>query len=84
MSARAREVFTNSLLELMEKAFEGGDFGYGKLNQGTSRLRAIYQNLIDNKGQRFTRYRDSKRVVYDMAALEAVAAAEKEAATATW
>lgn len=63
MSERAEDVFPAEMLKCMEDAFEGGDFGYARLVKVETRLRAIYQNLVDNKGKCFTHYR-SQRVVY--------------------
>ncbi len=57
MSARAVEVFGKDLLRRMETAFERGSFGYHRLKSANGRLRAIYQNLVDNRGARFTNYR---------------------------
>ena len=57
MAARASDVFPTELLRTMENAFEDGDFNYSAMHSSAGRLRAIYQNLIDNKGKRFTGYR---------------------------
>ena len=65
MSSRARDVFPARLLELMEDAFESGSFHYGRLKVGENRLRAIYQNLINNKGKKLTDHRTGA-VVYDV------------------
>jgi hypothetical protein len=63
MSKRARDVFPEDLLRYMEQAFETGNYGYYRLSSAKGRLVAIYQNLVDNKGERFTEYK-SKKVVF--------------------
>ena len=63
MSRQARKAFTHVLLKEMEQAFECGAYGYGSLDRGEARLRAIYQNLIDNNG-RFTRHDDKTLQVW--------------------
>jgi hypothetical protein len=62
MSQRAMDVFSRELLCEMEKAFEGGWYNYRRLRV-SSRLVAIYQNLIDNKGEKFTFYQNPSKVV---------------------
>jgi hypothetical protein len=67
ISARAREVFPHRLLREMEQAFENGSFDYYQVKTPKARLRAIYQNLIDNKGC-FTCYK-SQDIIYNSAVL---------------
>lgn len=62
MSIRTESVFPNILLRVMESAFEIGSFGYE--TETDSRLRNIYQNLVDNKGRKFTWYKQPERVIY--------------------
>jgi len=61
MSAQTRKVFPNNLLRSMEWAFEQRSFGYTSLN-ATSRLRAIYTNLVKNNGKKFTHHRSGEEV----------------------
>lgn len=58
MSERAREVFPKELLSEMERAFETGDYGYGDAGKAAQRFEAIYQNLVENQGKKFTAYAD--------------------------
>lgn len=53
MSDRAREVFPQVLLRDMESAFEHNDYGYDQ-DTDEDRLKAIYGNLVKNKGKKFT------------------------------
>jgi hypothetical protein len=62
MSARAEDVFPAELLRIMEEAFEEGSFNYERLSSDSGRLRAIYTNLVENKGKCFTHYRGSEVV----------------------
>lgn len=55
MSQRALDVFTNALLRKMERAFEYNEYGY-TMRGDKDRLRAIYQNLVKNKGKKFTHH----------------------------
>jgi len=55
MSSNAISVFGKSLLRRMEEAFEYHDYGYDRYLLPRSRMKAIYKNLIDNQGKRFTR-----------------------------
>jgi hypothetical protein len=64
-SKRANSVFGTQLLRYMEEAFESNNYGYVHLSTH-NRLIAIYQNLIDNKGKRFTWYEDKTRVVFEV------------------
>jgi hypothetical protein len=64
-SKRANSVFGTKLLRYMEEAFESNNYGYVRLSTH-NRLIAIYQNLIDNKGKRFTWYKDKTRVVFEI------------------
>jgi hypothetical protein len=64
-SKRANSVFGTQLLRYMEEAFESNNYGYVRLSTH-NRLIAIYQNLIDNKGKRFTWYKDKTRVVFEI------------------
>jgi hypothetical protein len=68
ISERTQEVFPDSLLREMETAFENGSYDYGKIKTPKLRLRAIYQNLIDNKGC-FTYYKDSQAIIHNSAVL---------------
>lgn len=58
MSARAQDIFPSDLLRTMERAFEGGCYGYSRQGRGTRRFRAIYGNLVQNHGKKFTAYGD--------------------------
>jgi hypothetical protein len=53
MSSRVRDVFPNELLRYMEHAFEYNGHGY-KHRTSSERLTAIYTNLVENKGKKFT------------------------------
>ncbi len=55
-SANAIRVFGLPLLCRMEDAFECGHYGYGGVRKGAPRLRAIYRNIIKNKGTRLTNF----------------------------
>jgi hypothetical protein len=68
ISERAREVFPGLLLRDMERAFEHGSYDYYQVKTPKARLRAIYQNLIDNKGC-FTYYKDSQVIIHNSAVL---------------
>jgi len=60
MSNQTMSVFPIPLLRSMEGAFEHQFYGYEQNNEG--RLRAIYENLIENKGKKFTEYHTGKVV----------------------
>jgi len=62
MSARADEVFGDELLREMESAFEQGTFEYHRLKSDSGRLKAIYENLVENKGKKFTFYKGVSEV----------------------
>lgn len=64
MSNRATDIFPHRLLREMEDAFERGYYGYDFFSYAKDRLIAIYQNLIDNEGKKFTEYREPN-VDYD-------------------
>jgi hypothetical protein len=53
MSDRARSVFPDRLLRSMEEAFENCYYGYEQPHNDT-RLSAIYENIVKNKGKKFT------------------------------
>jgi hypothetical protein len=53
MSQRARCVFPDYLLRCMEYVFEKRECGYTQKSD-SSRLVAIYKNLVENKGNSFT------------------------------
>jgi hypothetical protein len=53
MSRRALSVFPKELLREMEDAFESEHHGYEQPDN-SARLRAIYKNLVKNKGKKFT------------------------------
>lgn len=61
MQLNAMSIFPEHLLLSMEKAFENGDYGYLHKSK-KARLRAIYQNLIDNKGKFFSNHNDGNVV----------------------
>jgi len=54
MTGNAREVFSADLLAAMEHAFESGSYGYKSVRMGEARMRAIYDNLVKNRGRKFT------------------------------
>jgi hypothetical protein len=58
MSGNAQKIFPPKLLRAMECAFEQGKYGYGKTRRGEERLKTIYQNLLGNKGEKFTAFAD--------------------------
>jgi hypothetical protein len=62
MSKRAIQVFSYFLLRYMELAFEDGEYEYDRVARGKARLRAIYKNLVNNKGKHFTCYRSKANV----------------------
>jgi hypothetical protein len=62
MSQRALDVFPNALLRNMERAFEHNEYGYTMIGDEDC-LRAIYQNLVKNKGKKFTRH-DTGSVIW--------------------
>lgn len=63
MSKQALAVFPEPLLREMEEAFENQSYGYS-MRGARARLRAIYANLIKNKGKKFTQARDDNDVVW--------------------
>lgn len=75
MSDNARAAFPDELLRAMEQAFEGGSHGYYNVAHGEKRLRAIYQNLIDNKGKKFTAHDDPS---YDVWRLQHTQSSKRE------
>jgi len=62
MGERAAEVFGQDLLREMENAFENGAHGYFALETTKGRFKAIYENIIENEGKKFTKYDDSRIV----------------------
>ena len=64
VSLRTEQVFPSRLLRYMEQAFENMEYGYR--GSPTKRLHDIYQNLVKNKGKRFTWRDDNKTVVYQV------------------
>jgi hypothetical protein len=64
MSLRAQEVFGKRLLRSMEQAFEDGEYNYHRTERGDSRMKAIYKNLIKNKGEKFTHYQANNFVIW--------------------
>jgi hypothetical protein len=66
MSNRTREVFPDKLLREMEQAFECTSYGYHRLSSANGLLKAIYQNLVDNKGEKFTWYKNPDKVVFQV------------------
>ena len=57
MSSNAISVFGKELLRVMEETFEYNSYGYDRYLSPRGRLKAIYKNLIDNQGKRFTHAR---------------------------
>lgn len=51
MSETTRKVFPDQMLRTMEHAFEAGAYGYSELVTAAGRMRAIYQNIVDNGGE---------------------------------
>lgn len=62
-SQMVSKTFPESLLRLIEKAFERGSYGYDKCRSANGRLGAIYANIVANKGVKFSSY-DRKTVVW--------------------
>jgi hypothetical protein len=54
MSGTTMRVFPEALLRRMEEAFERGYYGYCNCGSVRLRLKAIYENLVKNKGKKFT------------------------------
>lgn len=64
MQRKAQSVFPHDLLREMESAFEQGYYGYGEVEGGgAKRMRAIFKNIIANKGRKFTSYRANNRMI---------------------
>jgi hypothetical protein len=62
MSRRALSVFPKELLREMEDAFESEHHGYEQF-ESRDRLRAIYKNLVKNKGRKFTTH-DTGEIIW--------------------
>lgn len=64
MALKTEQVFPPKLLHEMEEAFENGSYGYD-IGSDRQNMQDIYQNLIDNKGKKFTMRDDPKTVVWE-------------------
>lgn len=51
------QVFSHSLLSLMEEAFERSNYGY-EFDTNDQCLKEIYKNIIKNEGKSFTSFKD--------------------------
>jgi hypothetical protein len=65
MSQRADDIFGRALLRDMEAAFEGGEYGYGSIEDTQRRFIAAYKNLIKNEGKKFTWYK-SDAIIWEL------------------
>lgn len=58
------QTFPPDLLRAIELAFESGYYDYHRVESANDRVRAVYQNIIKNKGIKFTAYGDPKCVIW--------------------